>query len=288
MKKLVLYHDNCPDGFGAAWVVRRALGEAAVEFHAAIYNRPPPAFAGRDVIMVDFCLQRPEMEQLTNQASSILVLDHHESAQKAMAGLTAPNLMTVFDMDKSGVGVAWSHFFPGEPMPRLLQHVQDMDIWRWQLPGTAEVMSALLSHPYDFALWDLLMQKVGKLRREGVGIRRAREKEIQDLLRAGKGLRATIGGYDVPVFNAPFMFAKLAHMAAEHGEPFGATFWLLSTPAGPRVKFSLRSSSNGLNVADIAAQYGGGGHAHAAGFEVPLDVAVKMLFPVAIPAVVAA
>ena len=32
MNPLCIYHGNCADGFGAAWVVRRALG-FAVDFH---------------------------------------------------------------------------------------------------------------------------------------------------------------------------------------------------------------------------------------------------------------
>jgi nanoRNase/pAp phosphatase (c-di-AMP/oligoRNAs hydrolase) len=33
--------------------------------------------------------------------------------------------------------------------------------------------------------------------------------------------------------------------------------------------FSLRSTEEGLDVAEIAKQYGGGGHKHASGFRVP-------------------
>ena len=51
---LCIYHANCADGFGAAWIVRKALGPAAVTFHAATYHREPPDARGRDVIMVDF------------------------------------------------------------------------------------------------------------------------------------------------------------------------------------------------------------------------------------------
>ena len=32
-------------------------------------------------------------------------------------------------------------------------------------------------------------------------------------------------------------------------------------------QYSLRSSANGLDVSEIAKAYGGGGHAHAAGFQ---------------------
>ena len=51
---LIIYHDNCADGFGAAWTVRQALGGENVDFHAGHYGKPAPDVEGRDVIIVDF------------------------------------------------------------------------------------------------------------------------------------------------------------------------------------------------------------------------------------------
>lgn len=50
------------------------------------------------------------------------------------------------------------------------------------------------------------------------------------------------------------------------GARVAACYW--DTPEG-RV-FSLRSTDTGPDVSEIAKAYGGGGHAHAAGFRVPL------------------
>jgi hypothetical protein len=49
---MCIYHGNCADGFGAAWVVRKALGE--IDFHPGKYQEPPPDVTGKDVVMVDF------------------------------------------------------------------------------------------------------------------------------------------------------------------------------------------------------------------------------------------
>lgn len=279
MKTLVIYHGHCPDGFGASWVVRKALGAENVEFYPAIHNRPAPDVTGRAVVLVDFAYPRPAMEHMVETAKSVLVLDHHESAEKGLAGLEAPNLRMVFDMNKSGVGVAWAHYFPNQEMPRLLQHVQDMDIWKWRVPGTAEVMGCLFSYPYDYPTWDWLMGRVGKLRREGVVLSRRRKIDLSELRDRLGGLRMNIGGHNVPVFNAPHLFAELA-AAACVTEPFAGIFTVAGDPElGVRVRFSLRSAQTGLNVAEIAGQYGGGGHAHAAGFEVSLEEALRMLAP---------
>jgi phosphoesterase RecJ-like protein len=46
----------------------------------------------------------------------------------------------------------------------------------------------------------------------------------------------------------------------------GADYSVILTERGGRVKGSLRTLSDEVNVAEIAAQYGGGGHIKAAGF----------------------
>lgn len=53
------------------------------------------------------------------------------------------------------------------------------------------------------------------------------------------------------------------------GEAFAGCYW--DTPKG-RV-FGLRSTDEGVDVSEIAKQFGGGGHRNAAGFTVPYESA---------------
>jgi nanoRNase/pAp phosphatase (c-di-AMP/oligoRNAs hydrolase) len=76
----------------------------------------------------------------------------------------------------------------------------------------------------------------------------------------------TIGGYDVPVANLPYMFASDAGNIMSEGEFFAASYF--DTPDGR--KFSLRSKDTGMDVSEIAKRFGGGGHARAAGFMMPI------------------
>lgn len=75
-----------------------------------------------------------------------------------------------------------------------------------------------------------------------------------------------IGGNSVPVANIPYTLTSDAGNLMAQGEPFAACYW--DTPSG-RV-FSLRSTDDGADVSAIAKGYGGGGHAHAAGFQMPI------------------
>ena len=42
---LVIYHANCWDGFCAAWIARKALGE--IEAYPGYYGQSPPDVTGR-------------------------------------------------------------------------------------------------------------------------------------------------------------------------------------------------------------------------------------------------
>jgi len=86
LKKLCIYHGNCPDGFAAAWAVRYALGNG-VEFYKGIHQQPPPEVKDRDVFLVDFSYKKQVLKDMLKTAASITILDHHISAEKDLAEL---------------------------------------------------------------------------------------------------------------------------------------------------------------------------------------------------------
>lgn len=266
-KLLCIYHSNCVDGFGAAWVVRKALGEENVEFVPGIYGEEPPDVRGRNVVIVDFSYKRDVMASMALLASSILVLDHHKSAEKDLENLSPQfhNLDIVFDMTRSGAKITWDHYFPHSDPPRLLWHIQDRDLWQFKLDGTREIQATLFSYPYDFNVWDELMaQDVTELVHDGIVLERKHFKDLDELLRITTR-KLFIGGFVVPAANIPYMFASDAGHLLAQGEPFAVTYY--DTPNDRT--FSLRSTDLGMDVSAIAQLYGGGGHKHAAGFKLP-------------------
>lgn len=272
---LCIYHGNCADGFGAAWAVRAALGKT-VRFHPGVYQTAPPDVTGQQVIMVDFSYKRPVIEQMAQTAKSILILDHHKSAAEDLAGFPAPpedssdrrgwlpdsGIYARFDMARSGARMAWDHFHAAPP-PRLVEHIEDRDLWRFALPGTREIQASVFSYPYDFTVWDTLMHgDMAALQSEGAAIERKHHKDIAELVQVTRR-RMVIGGHNVPVANLPYTLASDAGHLMAQGEPFAACYW--DTHTG-RV-FSLRSADDGVDVSEVAKQYGGGGHRAAAGFQ---------------------
>lgn len=266
MSQICIYHGNCADGFGAAWVVRQALGD--IEFYPGKYQAPPPDVAGKDVVMVDFSYKRPVLLEMAEKANSILILDHHKSAAEDLIELP-DNVHCTFDMERSGAMLAWNHYFPDQAPPVLLLHIEDRDLWRFALENTREIQANVFSYPYDFAIWDELMRiRPEHLVAAGKAIERKHFKDISELL--GVVVRdMMIAGHRVPVANVPYTMTSDAGHQLAQGHPFAACYW--DTPEG-RV-FSLRSTDDGMDVSVIAAQYGGGGHRNASGFTVSFDVA---------------
>lgn len=298
---IVIYHGNCADGFGAAWAARRKLGDTA-RYYAATHQDPPPDVTGLGVVLVDFAYKRDVLREMAKTARSILVLDHHKTAAEDLTEdrstsngapiwrlenysgrltwerhladvyqdwcecVTLATIYAYFDMNRSGAGIAWDFFHPGEPRPALISHIEDRDLWRFALPQTREIQANVFSHPYDFDAWDVLMAAdPASLAIEGAAIERKHHKDVAELVGVTKR-RMQIGGVEVWAANLPYTLTSDAgHLMCEGGEPFAACYW--DTPEG-RV-FSLRSREGGADVSAIAKSYGGGGHEHAAGFRLP-------------------
>lgn len=285
---ICIYHGNCADGFGAAYAVWKRFPDW--EFYPGVYQNAPPDVAGKHVVMVDFSYKRPVLDEMRKSARSMLILDHHKTAAEDLAGLIAPKtwdghldnvaqdamenadingaiLYAQFDMERSGAMIAWEFFHPDQAPPVLLRHIQDRDLWRFELEGTREIQANVFSYPYDFEVWDRLMTTpINDLHAEGVAIERKHFKDIDELVDVVTR-DMLIGGHVVPMANLPYTLTSDAGHKLATGKPFAGCYW--DTPEG-RV-FSLRSTDGGVDVSEIAKQYGGGGHRNASGFRMPFD-----------------
>ena len=255
---IVLYHADCIDGFGAAWAAWRRLGDGA-EYVPVIHGNPPPDVTGKQVTIVDFSYSRELLLEMADKAAALRVVDHHKTAQENLAGLD----FCTFDMNKSGAVLSWEHFHPDTPVPQLLLHVQDKDLWNWALPGSAEITCALRAYPFGFARWSEWVDGWDTwekaLHVEGAAILRYQSEVVKGVV-ANAG-EITLAGHKVMCANTPILQSEVAGTLAE-GRPFGVAWY----QANGRRYYSLRSRDGGLDVAEIASHFGGGGHAKAAGF----------------------
>lgn len=263
-KPMVIYHAKCLDGMTAAWAVRNALGDG--DYVAATHGEAPPDVAGRDVVIVDFSYRRAIMEAMSREAKSLLVLDHHKSAQADLDGLP----FAIFDMNRSGAGMAWDWFHPEQPRPALINLVEDDDLWRHALQGTREFKLRLEMETMDFASWDRIAgmsaQELEIFIAEGTMLRLAFDGEVATLL--NDRYAVTLAGEAGLAVNAPGKYSsELGHHLAAMSGSFGMVWRQLDGA----LKISLRSSGD-YDVALLAAKFGGGGHRNAASFTLPVSV----------------
>lgn len=262
---MIIYHRNCTDGFTAAWVAHRALGGG--DLHAAHYGEPPPDVRGRRVYIVDFSYPRVVLDQMVSDCDSLLVLDHHKTAEEDLRG----HPHAVFDANESGASLTWRHFHPNEEPPALVRYVRDRDLWLWALPESRSVSEYVRLYDFDLGRWDALVAKLesdeGLHAAVGVGdaLRGATAKRVKE--QAARAVSMTIRGVPFQVVNAATDFSEVAGAcSAETGA--GAAYFHRSDG---RVQFSLRSEGRTVDVAVVAKAFGGGGHASAAGFDVSLQ-----------------
>lgn len=282
-KPLVIYHANCWDGFCAAWVARKALGE--IEAVPAHYGQPPPDVSGREVYVLDFSYSFEAMADMASASKSFVVLDHHQTARKALADLEAMFIThnmagrANYGENISGARMAWDYFgfiggWEGMASPWLVNYTEDRDLWRHALPDSENINAALRSYPLNFELWDEFHDTVGQremFKREGEAIRRRERQIVADHVRNARieNFSMLLGGpmqadhVLVPVVNATTLFSEIAGELAK-GHPFAACYF--DRQDGKR-QWSLRSAPDGVDVSEIAKAHGGGGHRHAAGFE---------------------
>lgn len=305
---LVIYHANCADGFSAAWCFYNAQEDWGVsfDFHPGVYNEPPPDVTDRIVYLVDFSYKRDVVEKMAEVAKKIYLIDHHKTAiDDLMPLISDGTIIGYVDLERSGAMLAWDflhnighenecNILPGDPdykePPKLLEYVQDRDLWKFKLAGTREIQANVFSYEYTFENWDKLMNASATellgMWNAGAAIERKHQKDIKELLNVcQRPMDFTVLRDDpfeptghkyadtitVPVASLPYTLTSDAGhaMAASHkeGTEFAACYWDTATH---RI-FSLRSCDNGMDVSEIAKYYGGGGHKNAAGFRVPRD-----------------
>lgn len=293
-KPLVIYHGGCRDGFAAAWAVWKAYPDA--EYFAGFYGQPPPEVRGREVVMVDFSYPYNEMKGIISTAKGVVVLDHHKTAEanllhinEDLAHMGIGPATIVFDMGRSGAGIAWDYFHsnrerwcgqcgaenghqPGclNIRPWLIDYVEDRDLWSWKLPDSREINAYIGALPFIFDVWE---NAVNQTKTQALMMGHAIQLKInQYCAEVGKNLThvdllevRNADHFQVPIVNAPQcdISELLEYLMDSLHVSLVMGWW---QRADGIFQYSLRSRGD-LDVSEIAKIYGGGGHKNAAGFQ---------------------
>lgn len=281
---MIIHHYGCPDGWGSAWWLGKHLsGEVLV--HDGRYGEPAPDCSGMDVYIVDFAYPAEMLDSIIAECSTLTVLDHHQTSlawleeskvtlfRKVnhlcdLLELGGDKAMAVLDTERSGVGLvaAFVERWQGVGMPPFLENIEDRDLWRFKLPDTREVFAAVTSRPYTVEAWDeMLAMPHEALVAEGTAIERYRQQLIATTVATAR--YETLFGFRVAVVAAPYAIGSDVAGVLAAADPRGFGAYYVDLPGKRR--WGLRSApGTGMDVAVLAESLGGGGHRHAAGFEV--------------------
>ena len=291
MKPLIFYHDNCADGFGAAWAAYKKFGADGAEYFPMNYNDPrvklkqikfadpvldpPVPIAARDVYILDLSFSPDTIDAMLGEANSVTWIDHHKTAFDAFNfNATEPvhlydpelNWEVILDPNKSGCVLAWEHFHPDVAAPDLLLYIQDRDLWRWRLHNTQDVATALRSRPFTFENFNDAHRHIDQLIVEGDAMNRLFDQQLDDIVKKPVPvvLHDQVG---MSVNCTPQFASEAGNTLAQAYGLFGMT-WVVGE--GGQVFVSLRSVGD-YDVSALAKRFGGGGHRNAAGFKTTFD-----------------
>ncbi len=263
---VVLYHANCPDGFGAAYSAWKKFDDNAI-YTPAFHGEPvPEGLDDKEVYMVDFSYPKDILLDIQQHVSRLVILDHHIGAKESVESVREH----VFDNDRSGAGIAWKYFHPEIPLPRLLAYIQDNDIWKHELPNYKEVGAFLSTTPLrDFKLFDALVERMQddaefkKIVEKGAAYAEYLEYLYETFINQAQEVE--FDGHRVLAVNAPRLIrSELGHRLAKTRAPFSIV-WYFDHDTW---HLSLRGDGT-IDLAALAQKYGGNGHYNASGIRVP-------------------
>ena len=266
---MVIYHADCSDGFTAAWVAYRYYKDSdkMPEFIPARYDQDLSQlgdFDDKHVLIVDVSFSMEQLRPLIAGCKSLRLLDHHESAYNKLKDASFAH----FDLTKSGAMLAWEYFFDEEP-PKIVEYIQDRDLWKWELLHSKKVSAYIQSYEKTFDNWDEIFEDLEErfynqvffggqavLANQAQQIREILKHKIYEDWPEGK----------VQMVNSPILQSELCNQMLKDDPNCVAVCYLHT--GDNHVKYSVRSTDTLLAANKIAEARGGGGHRNAAGFSV--------------------
>jgi len=281
-KEIVYYHNNCADGFASAVVHYIESGKEA-EYIPFEYNKASvdvaKALASDDIVFLDCCPDAGTLAILLAKAKSVTIIDHHETAIAILDQFSTfdySNLTKVFSDEVSGCKLAYQFYDQSElDCSKAVELISDRDTWQFKMHESKAFHAAIMMQVRSIEVWaDIFASPymIQQLIAQGQSVLQFQSDAVENI--AKDRYMGTIEGVPVFFVNCPYQFRSyvgdfiVKEYAELEGNPFAVA---LFTVMGTKVFYSLRSDKR-VNCAKIAEKFGGGGHAGAAGFELPARV----------------
>lgn len=273
LKTVVFYHDDS-DGLASALSLFIKHGTDAT-YIPVQYKQPVPNVTldkETQLFIVDFSYPLPILLDLQSKVQSILVIDHHETAQKQLQDFDC----AIFDIEKSGASLCWETIHPNVPVPKVIELVADRDLWKFELQDSKAFEAGIRGSGKwkDLSYWERLTfdtEELQKIIDNGNTILEPQNAFIENFVKSRKFKVAKFRGLRCAIFNTTYLISDLSSAVYQQTQqPVDMTMSYFVTANGDMV-FSLRTSVDGdIDVGAIAVSLGGGGQTKSAGFSMPL------------------
>jgi len=263
---LILFHKSDLDGHASGAILKYKYPEAKT--FGMNYGDPLPEITiGETVFMVDFSMPMDEMVDL-NKRCNLVLLDHH----KSFIDSCKEHNVKFSGIQRSGLGacaLVWEYCEFDRMVPYAVMLLSEHDVWIHDNPDTlpfqyglrmeytqpgAPIWEKLLSGNSDIIVDQVI--KTGKV---------VLEYQIQSntMYAESAAFETELAGFRVIAQNKMFSNSQAFDSVFD---PEKHDIMALFGWRHGQWSVSLYSAETGPDVSKIAVQYGGGGHAHAAGF----------------------
>lgn len=276
----VLYHAGCPDGFASAWVFNRMFGTPGdqmeeMKFIPVAYGKPPPYAElhgdSSPIYIVDFSYPKIAIQELRVMAP-VTVIDHHKTAEAELGGLDGAldsgHGQVVFDMTKSSCVLCWEYLTKA-PVPRMLEYIQDRDLWKFELPFSKEINAYIGAEPFYFDNWDKMFRDMESdssfqvVKEDGTAMLRVMDAHWEKSVKMIRYF-PFMGRDNVPFVNCALAgTSEVLHLAIKKTDTHLAVAYC--DRADGKRQWGIRGDGT-VDVSEIAKANGGGGHHNSAGW----------------------
>lgn len=288
---IVITHYPCSDGATAEAIIRNYYEDDldTIEFIRGDYaDKEIDALIdrvrGKHVLMADFSYKSKDLQGLMSSSESIVILDHHVTAEKELENFKMKELDSVdnidsiledqkciafFDMEECGASMTWKFFYPDQPIPYFVERIKDIDLGRRKM-----------DRANDFLWFSRSIELTGEAYLEYLF---AKEKDFVPLFDMGSAVASYVnvatkrtvesaieGEYEG--FTFKFVVSDYAFVSEVSNGFVAEDFDLGITGYFTKQGFGLSiRSKKGVDCSILAKALGGGGHKQASGVNITYE-----------------
>lgn len=289
---IIIHHSKDLDGWSSGAICKRAFPDATLI--GWDYNDPIPdfeQFRDQEVIMIDITFPIAKIEELSDIAHHVTIIDHHISFKKEYCNHfqidTGTDSITftdirerikyIYEVTQAACEIGWKYLFPGTPIPEAITLLGRYDTWRqseglWDdetLPFQYG-MRVKCDSPdsFDIDLFDinenseLLVADIIEIGHNILDY----QKQMDKIQTEKNSFETIIGEYRAIALNI-YAFSSNTVMSLYDPKKHDIMVGFCFNGVSKKWLVSLRSIKEDVDCSIIAKFRGGGGHIHAAGFE---------------------